>query len=624
MGKKKKMNKKKSVKMYDVTERIRALYLDPVTSLLFDIRDNKSISKKENITDINKLLSDYRFLGKYKINDLLGYLDVMSADALSKLTAATDENMCAFDKMCNRFIRESTEIFTCINYYNKEKSFIEHIMQTERCMGLYRPQIKCTTFSISLIVNISLFSSIMRFCVENQLLAFTEYLCSHQFIIDYLVLNTKSLNKKDAMLKKELNMSDEVFVEICKTTSQRDYLSSEAAGMIFLDFLKYYSECIKELDPNASNENLNGYLKVVHEKGNSIFFHDQDDIIKFIEDHILVVEEIKEYPELLEKMPVNFFADRIDADGDRFLCTMDVGVEELSNQEMIDEIEEHIDIKEIILNEEQNIEMILVCAYRELCNDFAAHVAMAMIFSDIKSDYNKKIERLKCNLSSEKQRSSDYKNYARKLRKKNNELEVNIKGMDAESVERLKIQISEQSALISDLKKENVDLKNQISLKKYKTEKKDNKISSLEEEIRKLKNRIALMESLAEESDDEELKEKSEQEIIEELNDENLTDEDYSIAKSCKMAFFVPVWVNSVYLQNLFPNSKFIKLQEDTNFDIGSSVDGVVICTKGTKHATYYKILNQCENYNLQYVPVSSYGIKRMSKAAINLLKSLE
>ena len=217
----------------------------------------------------------------------------------------------------------------------------------------------------------------------------------------------------------------------------------------------------------------------------------------------------------------------------------------------------------------------------------------------------------------------ELKSRTKKLQKDFNALSKKISDGDNPEIERLtsrvnalKLQLDETSTKLEDTKKE-------LAAKTNKDARFEARIKNLEDQLNSLKKENARLKSSLNESND----------IIEDLNndlenihsfaspDEAFSEEDVALAKNCDFVFFVPTFVPTQKLEELFPNAKFIKASHNVSFDVGFASSKAIVCTKGLKHSAYWRIQVQCERSNIPIVPVTTYGVKTIFDIAVNEMK---
>lgn len=223
---------------------------------------------------------------------------------------------------------------------------------------------------------------------------------------------------------------------------------------------------------------------------------------------------------------------------------------------------------------------------------------------------------------------SEIKTLKSTLRKKNKEIQSLEKTVAKDSSEEIECLQKKNDALAEELSRKQKEIQeNQSELNtcrtkyiRYKT-----RIETLTQQTESLKKQNASM--------GEELKEKDE--VIKSLTEDyasmfpnnntqpDISDEDIEIAKLCKYVFFIPSFANSLIpiIQNYFPNSKVIRSQENDTFNIGTSTDGVIMCTMGIKHGTYWRLRTQCESLNIGIAYVNSCGLKSFFTCAVEKYK---
>jgi uncharacterized phage infection (PIP) family protein YhgE len=248
----------------------------------------------------------------------------------------------------------------------------------------------------------------------------------------------------------------------------------------------------------------------------------------------------------------------------------------------------------------------------------------------MQDDYKHRIE-LKVKQSKQwQEKAENYKAHARKLDKELKELKLTTALYDKSAIEQLKNKNNQLMEEISSTRTELAELQNQISGQDNKDRKQKTRIKNLETTNAQLKEQVQLLreelnsanktiETLNETIEELSMQEQNIEEDIETI----FTEENRRIAENCEFAFFVPDFVDYKPVEKLFPKSKFFVLHDGTQFDIGTSVKGAIICIRYASHSQDKKVKAQCERYDVPYVPVNSYGTKTLFMEAINTYNSL-
>lgn len=198
----------------------------------------------------------------------------------------------------------------------------------------------------------------------------------------------------------------------------------------------------------------------------------------------------------------------------------------------------------------------------------------------------------------------------------------------APEVERLSSRVNTLLKENAELKAQKVELKRDIDTDNSKNAKFKSRIDALSQEIEKLKRQLNAAKKEADEATQE--NKVLTAEIIDMIDmegdansDSGFSEEDMEIARKCKFAFLVPSYPTTYHLKKLFPNSRFINTQESENFDIGASVEKVIICIDGIPHSSAHKAINQAKKYGVGTLRIQSYGTRRFFNEAVNAYKQL-
>lgn len=557
---------------------------------------------------VDKAILEYKYLGKYNFQNIVHYLAICSSVAVART---------------GLYFRRITEDYlndTIFSIFETLKISDFMIGDIEEELGMSVPIYNNLFVNTNIIepapfVDTLSFYTLMFALQKKNAVSVFDYISTFIVIIDSLI----QLNKK-----KELALKEDDKYEIRLLTTE--ILWTETGVSVLSDFIKYlFDKASDELDNTQSfGTHVFEYLEKIN------ITNSMDDIEDYFKNNIYTLNHFlaNKGEFTVSEIPLNVKINRIDPSNHVIKL-----LNESSAKDIVvfpsDKKEKYDDGTNSHENEMLNEMLISVIDTqncRILSNEYSNQLRMFDVMRDIyrqkqkeNNELSKKISCMEKTINQERTKAQNYKTHSRELRDQIKNYESRLEELDTHKIDNLEKTVEDQRTSIIQLKKELSDTQSKLNNKKHKENKKDDKITSLEQENARLKEQLEML-----------MKEKDElQEIVDyvseqnndiEVQDDDFSDESLQIAAICRLTFFVPVWVNSKPLEKLFPNSKFIKLQEDSNFDIGSSSQGVILCTKGAAHATYYMITNQCEKYGIKLTHVPSYGVKTMFNAAINAL----
>lgn len=256
---------------------------------------------------------------------------------------------------------------------------------------------------------------------------------------------------------------------------------------------------------------------------------------------------------------------------------------------------------------------------RMMYSDFPAFAEI----DELTDCFKKEKEILKKSIDSRAEEIKKYKTLFRTAQKEVQDLKKyktdNEKAVKPE-IERLEAQVKKLTSENDSLRNAANEAKAQEAVSTSKAVKYKTRIESLESSIEEQNKQIAKLG-----------REKSEfQELCESLTndmtsfykganttDDLFSDENIETAKKCEFAFFVPSYVDSTPLINYFPNSRFIKSQENDTFELGSSTKAIIMCTKGIPHGTYWRAEKQANQLGIEVVEIPSFGVRRIFGTAV-------
>lgn len=584
------------------------------------VSDNLTDNYKKTNEYFNKLISEYKYLGKYEFPNVLHYLAISASTSVARTGLY-------FRKLTDEYLNDV--IFFVFDSLKITDTMIGDI---EEQLGMSIP-IYNSFFVNNNIVESTPYVDTLSYYTLMFTLQKKGYIGILNYVFTFCVID-ESLKKLYKRKEKAIKENDIYEIQLITT----EILYAETSCSILNDLMNYIlKNAVVDLAENSSSccesiDLIERIKSMFNESQETQRDNDEATIEEFFKEYIYslngFIENHNNHNFSIADIPLNVKIKRIDP-SDHVIkllnestakdiivfpnegeCENNPGEYTHSNETLNEMLTGVIDT--------QNCR-ILTNIYSNQLRSFELMRGLYSQREKEKADILRKISCIEKNLKHEKTKTQNYKAHSRELRNQIKTYEDKIKTLDPQKISNLENTVNDQKIYIAGLQKDLSDAQNKLNNKKHKNTKKDEKINSLEQENEKLKEQLEIL-----------MKEKDElQDIVDYISEHNddtdvqeddFSDESLQIAAICKLTFFVPVWVNSKPLEKLFPNSKFIKLQEDSNFDIGPSSQGVILCTKGAAHATYYMITNQCEKYGIKLTPVPSYGVKTMFNAAINAL----
>lgn len=593
--KKKKYKKSNARNKEEYNDPLIALLWEPISSLQEKIANGSIKHVKGNRSALADIIKTYEFLKKYKFRYLFDYLDIVSSVAILHGRIIENEPFIPDLEQIKESVMEAVDRLS-IN----RRPFMHAIGDNTDLIYYYHYKFNNMNLETDSFSDLFLIHKMYRQLALNGYIEIKYYISVFQSIL------FASTVTKDELEAVELSGDDD---NIAKYEDLLFYF--EAASYILLDLIKFI---LRFSDDDTTSVLTELYCDQFSDP-DRLFYHSDEEIEEYIERDILKIDEgVNKGKNNFEIMPLDYILKRTSFAGTDYEDIKGCGMNTLSPNNCYSEM----DMSEYLIRQiDRDRSNLLILSFITRLN------SMIIMYTRLDKEKKKVTEQerqcnsLRANLEKEKANTENYKRHSRELRKTNAELETKLHQLSEHRQEELKDKLEQKDKVISELKAELEKIKNEYSTYVYKLDKRDNKIAKLEDEVAELNRTVTELRSNTAEIIPEELyaDEADEVKSVELYCDRNL-----EIAKTTKIGFFVPAFVDIAPLKKLFPSSKFIIMNEDTNFDVGSSVTGAIVCTKGAKHSTYREVINQCNKYRLKYRLVSTYGINTMFNAAMILI----